>query len=392
MILGLLCGLLTALPESAPPLPPPSGLVVHVRTADELFRAAATAVDGTTIVLAPGAYQLDKPIGLGVGRQVRQVSIRGATGRPEDVIVRGAGMNNLAVPHGFYFDQAADCLLADLTVGWVGYHPVMLNGAGVQRLRVYHCRLLEAGEQFIKGSVPQGYGRGASGGVVEYCHFEYAQQGPPNGYTQGVDIHGGAGWVVRHNRFVNITSPPGARYTSVPAVLFWNGSRDTLCEGNLFVNCDRGIAYGLGLRPQGPDHQGGIIRNNVILTEPGKVAHPDAGILVWDSPDTQVLHNSVRLNGVYPNAIEVRFANSRHCVVRGNLCDAAIVARTDGELLASDNVVGPLAAGLPRDGGPPPGVLPTVARVAECLFDFLGAARPEQAAVGAHQAALRPME
>ncbi len=92
-----------------------------------------------------------------------------------------------------------------------------------------------------------------------------------------------------------------AAYLWNPAVLVWNHSTNTLTERNTFINVDRAIAYGLDDKP-GSDHQGGTIRNNFIYVQPGlmsqaRKADSDAQILVWDSPGTRVVHNTVLTSG-----------------------------------------------------------------------------------------------
>jgi len=109
-----------------------------------------------------------------------------------------------------------------------------------------------------------------------------------------------------------------------PAVLMWNGTANSLVEGNTFVDCQREISLGLIERAPS-DHTGGIVRNNFIYRRPGLAG--DAAILVADSPNTQVLHNSILISGTYGNAIEFRFPNASGVRIANNATDARIVAR-----------------------------------------------------------------
>ena len=59
--------------------------------------------------------------------------------------------------------------------------------------------------------------------------IEYTTTAKDN-YTNGVDVHTGANWIIRHNLFRNIVAP-GTQLAG-PAVLMWNGSRNSVVEGN----------------------------------------------------------------------------------------------------------------------------------------------------------------
>lgn len=320
-------------PDEAPRLPRPTGQVVRVSNVEQLYRAVATIESNTTIMLARGEYRLHRPVAL--SRPVKNVAIRGATGQFSDIVLRGAGMNNEAVWHGIMAEKVDGLLIADLSIGEVGYHPITVKSQ-CRRLHVYHCRLFDAGEQFVKTN-SGGNGRGSDFGIVEYSVIEYTRSGPADGYTNGVDVHGGDNWAIRHNLFRNIRTPRGAQYKNVPAVLMWNGAKDTVCEANTFLNCDRAIAFGLVRRNGFQDHEGGVIRNNFVYGTRQQVPHIDAGITVC-SPGTKVLHNTVLHNGGYENAIEARFPGTTGVQIAGNLVDGRIAARNDAQVQTAHNV------------------------------------------------------
>ncbi len=174
------------------------------------------------------------------------------------------------VPHGVLISDAIDVTVADLTIRDVYYHPVQVQGeAGATGARLYNLHLIDAGEQFVKGSTGDGAGPHADDGLVACSRLEYTDRARSD-YTNGVDVLAAANWIIRDNIFVRIRAPVGQ--LAGPAVLMWRNSLDTVVERNLFVDCDRAIA--LGLSPPDParqrdgertyDHQGGIIRNNMI--------------------------------------------------------------------------------------------------------------------------------
>ncbi|MEM7255939.1 MAG: hypothetical protein AAF404_00980, partial [Pseudomonadota bacterium] len=153
------------------------------------------------------------------------------------------------------------------------------------------------------------------------------------GYTNGVDVHAGQRWRVRNNLFKNLSTPDTADHQWNAAVLMWRGARDTITENNVFINVDRAIAYGLGEKPH--DHRGGVIRNNVVLMAAGLYSrkrrlNADASVLVWHSPETQVLHNTVVTNGNTPFSIEARF-DATQVTMANNLTDAPVV-RSEGDV------------------------------------------------------------
>lgn len=312
-----------ALYKQAWALAAPTGTVVKVSTEAGLQSAIRNVQPNSTIVIAPGTYQLSKTLHL---ENVANVSIRGATGKRDDVVLVGRGMTNANygdVPHGFLLSNAQDVQIADLTIKNVWYHSISLN-AGTERPVLHNLRLIDAGEQFIKAN-PDDAGGGVDGGIVRFSRIEYTNTAPTY-YTNGVDVHTGAGWTIRDNVFRNIRGPTGQ--LAGPAVLVWNGSRNTVTSGNLFLNVDRAIHYGL-LGDRLNDHQGGSIRNNFIYRVGSQAG--DVGIGIFNSPNTQVVHNTIVLNGSYSNAIEYRFGGTTGTVIANNLTDAAILRR-DGAL------------------------------------------------------------
>jgi len=366
-------------PDAAAPLDAPAGPVFRVATVDELYLAVDRLQSGTTIVLEQGTYYLHRPIVIPEG--LTQVALRGATGQWDDVVLQGNGMNDDSVQHGIMIGKSDRVLIADITIRDVYNHGVTIDFAA-SRPHVYHCRMLDTGEQFVKSNFNDAVG-GADGGIVEYCLIEYSDWGPDDGYTQGVDVHGGTGWIIRHNLFRNIRTPPGAENTAVPSVLVWNGSADTLCEGNTFVDCDRAIALGLVQRKGYADHTGGIVRNNFITSRPDAVPNQDCGIHVH-SAGAIVVHNTVLQNGGYPNAIEVRWPGASS-IVHNNLTDGKITDRDGANMdLKGNAVIGDLTFRGPKTGDlHRAGDIRAVPFHEKCLTDWDGQKRSSWTAPGA---------
>jgi hypothetical protein len=326
------------------PLPPPSGTVVHVDTVPELQAAVANLASDTTILVADGTYDLTHTL---VIDGASNVAIRGASGDRQAVVLRGRGMSNNSygsVPHIFLVQTASDVLIADMTLREAYFHLVQIQGEqGAQRSRLYNLRLVDSGEQFVKGSTAGAPGPYADGGLVACSTIEYTTRARSD-YTNGVDVLAGADWVIRDNVFRNIRAPAGQ--LAGPAVLMWRNSLDTVVERNLFIECDRAVALGLSA-PDGNardgettyDHQGGVVRNNFIYRE----GQGDVGITVNFARGAAIYHNTVVLNGTFPwAAIEYRFGATT-ADIRNNLTDAPIWQR-DG---ATATLVGNLTNAQP---------------------------------------------
>ena len=328
LTIGLLAPLLAAGPRAfagpaipPSPLPPPTGTVVHVSTLSQLQQAVASIASNTTIVVAAGTYNLTSP--LYINGSFTNVGIRGATGNRDDVVLVGRGMtgpNDGGVPFGIWVGgNVRGVTIAHLTVRDVFNHPVMLN-AGTQSPLIHNVRLVNAGQQLLKSN-PDGAGGGVDNGIIEYSVFEYVTTSRDY-YTNGVDVHTGDTWIIRHNLFRNIRAPQGE--LAGPAILMWNGSTNTLVDGNTFINCQRDIALGLIERTPN-DHTGGIVRNNFIYRSASVAG--DTAVYVADSPGTQVLHNSILVSRTYGSPIEYRFPHTTGVVIANNVLDGNILAR-----------------------------------------------------------------
>jgi len=321
----------------APPLPAPTGSVVRVSSEPQLQAAIRGLRSNTTIVVAPGTYVLTRT--LWIQGPLANIGIRGATDNRDDVVLVGAGMepaSDRGVPFGIWTGGGVrDVTIANLTIRDIYQHPIMLN-PGTQKPHIYNVHLVDAGEQFIKGNLDSA-GGGVNDGIVEHSIIEYTTTAA-SFYTNGIDVLGGANWIIRDNEFRNIVAPPGQ--LAGPSVLMWRHSRDTLTEGNLFVNCARGISYGLD--ETAFDHEGGIIRNNFFVRSAGQPG--DVAIYVGNSPNTQVLNNTVFVSGSYASPIEYRFPGTTGVVIANNLLDGVVSARDGATGTETTNVTGAGAA------------------------------------------------
>jgi hypothetical protein len=203
--------------------------------------------------------------------------------------------------------SASNIIVADMTIGNVGYHGVQVRGEkGVHRVVLHNLQVQDTGQQLVKGSVGNN-GQFSESVLVACSSFEYADHAPSD-YTNGVDVLGGRRWTVRDNRFRNIRGPQERNYAAGPAILFWRDCRDTLIAGNIVVDCFRGISLGLvpaGTNPAASgetyyDHQRGMVCNNVVCNlQPWG----DEGIEANAAKDARIEHNTVLVEGTLPWSI-----------------------------------------------------------------------------------------
>jgi hypothetical protein len=294
------------------------------------------------------------------------------------------------VPFGIWVGgDVRGVTIANLTIRDVYHHPIVLN-AGAQSPLIHNVRLVNAGQQFLKAN-PDGTGGGVDNGIVEYSVFEYDTVSRDD-YTNGVDVHTGDNWIIRHNLFRNMRAPAGQ--LAGPAILMWNGSTNTLVDGNTFIGCQREIALGLIERTPN-DHAGGVIRNNFI----SRSASGDAAIHVADSPGTQVLHNSILISGTYPNPIEFRFPHTTGVVIANNVLDGTVAARDGATGSVAGNFTNAIAAFFANPAGGDLHLTPLAAVLlnqvaavpANAPVDWEGQPRPAGAAdIGADERAVLP--
>jgi len=334
-------------PGNAPPLPLTGARIVHVSTEGQLQTAMGNLQAGDTILLDDGTYNLTSSLYIN-GRN--NVTIRGSAGST-NVVLAGKGMDNASygnVPFGIW-SNGTNTTIAHLTIRDTWDNEIIFN-SGAQSPLVYCVRLLNAGSQFIKSNPTDvNSGAGVNNGIVEYCWFEYTGSPPGDhgsgaGYFNGISAHAAQNWIVRGNLFKNLHNPDSAAYLWNPAVLFWRHSANTITEQNTFFNVDRAVAYGLDNTTPYFDHAGGAVRNNFVYLAPGlmsasRKASSDGSLIAWNSPGTQMDHNTALLNGNEFYAVEFRFATTTNGAARNNLADAPVHLRDSATAMLASNLV-----------------------------------------------------
>lgn len=309
---------------------------ITVGTVGELVNAvnqANTPGGDKEILLQDGTYTLGEEalVILADG-----VTVRSLSGNRSMVTIRGNGMEEDDDVSHIFNVEGDNFTARDMTLRNVYYHAIQMQPQA-QAPTMINLHILDTGQQMIKVAYntgdPDVY---SDNGRVENCLFEYSAGIGPQWYIGGVDAHHAFNWVVRGNTFISIRSPEdpdaGGRVAE-HAIHFWNGSRNTLVEKNIIINCDRGI--GFGLWNQG--HVGGIIRNNMIYHN---AAHDlgDVGIGLESVTDAQVYNNTVFQEHAYDNAIEYRWSTTTGLFIANNLTNKAIAQRNEASAEVSNNV------------------------------------------------------
>lgn len=304
----------TSRPDTlCPPLDPPTGNTVTVSSESELRTQAFTAASGTTIIVAPGTYNMQGYVHI----INDNIALRGQSGNRADVILDFGGMS------GGYFGilvDGDDVAIADLTIRNTTDHGVSIQGA--DRPLLYNLHILDAEDQLIKVNPPDS-GVGSEDGMLACSRLEYTTT-DLDSYTNGISAHDAHRWTVRDNEWYRIRNANGS---PIPTILFWSGSSDTVVERNLLVDCSQGIAFGNAGHSE-LDHTGGIVRNNFIYAS---MPH-DVAVEMVHAQGWLVAHNTVLL--LSPGTgqtwgMEARFSDSQGTFAH-NLTNMDIWADREG--------------------------------------------------------------
>lgn len=317
--------------ELAPP--PASHTVVNVSTIGELREALLNLESHTTLFLADGTYRLDdlpeKQLLTPYETFVEDIAIRGVSGDRNAVTLMGVGQFNNAAEFGIQIFNTKDVLIADLSIGQVFYHCISIHPEqGAAGVTLHNLRLFDAGEQLLKSNTD---GTAEMDDlVIENCVFELTNGWdvhPEIGYAygNGMSVQAMNNLVVRGCTFINLFYTTSA--LAGPAILVWRNSEGSLIEGNVFINCARGIA--LGLSEGGTGHSGGIIRNNFFYRQADIGAEVDVAIYV-ESPNAVVYHNTIIVCGSYYAPVEIRYSSVTNVAVKNNILDGGEIKLRDG--------------------------------------------------------------
>nr|CAA9284809.1 hypothetical protein AVDCRST_MAG63-3892 [uncultured Armatimonadetes bacterium] len=338
----------------APFLPPPAGRVTRVADPEAIYRAAAGARPGETILIAEGVYAMPRPLEIKTDR----VTVRGASGAREKVILDGGNQGEL-----IRITNCSGVTIADLTVQNVRWNGIKLNSeTDVQRASIYNCVLRNIWQRAIKGVLVPAENRERirpRGCRIRYCLFandrakrfeDDPADTPENfggNYIGGIDVMYPTDWVISDNVFVGIRGRTGE---ARGAVFLWHDAVGCVVERNVLIDCDSGICLGNSSRnAETKVHATRCVVRNNFLTRV-----PENGILADYTRDCRILNNTV----YDPDSRRGRLIRLVHdndgLLVANNLvCGPRIRVESQSRLVLRNNlekVLDPAAFAAPADG------------------------------------------
>lgn len=294
----------------------PPNRTVRVGNFAELRRACENALPGDTIILSPGTYTLEGVSRIEMRNRPGPVTVRGATGNPEDVLVRGHGQNSSETPVVFELEDSPRWTFENLSTADTYYHGFKLD-LGSTDCVLRNVKMRDHGESGVKGASDPTIARYPDRLLVERCDIGFSTtRGGSRDVVEGIDGVGVADWIVRNCRFVNIRKPDFPNAVAYGVFTKGNAS-GTIIERNRFEGCDVGASFGGGGTgapyfregKQDIEHTGGAIQNNVFIR------CRDAGIYVNKGLNCRIDYNTLFECGL---SIQLRYSQSSGRV-RNNL-------------------------------------------------------------------------
>ncbi len=294
------------------------------------INAANQRGGNTVILLNDGIYGLTSELII----SAPNIALQGKSADRTKVTIEGDAMSQDAKVGSLIKVSSNGFSIQNMTLQKSRYHLIQIHGElNADRPILRNCIFRDSFEQMIKVSVDLN-NTNVSGdeGLVENCLFEYTAGIGPQYYIGGIDAHSAKNWVIRNNVFKYIISPSVG--VSEFAVHFWNNSANNLVEKNLIIDCDRGIGFGM----EGRGNSGGIIRNNMIYHSQSKGQYADVGIALAESPNTQVINNTIFQEHDYPWSVEYRFSTTANVLIANNLTNKQIQSRDGGSATLTKNI------------------------------------------------------
>jgi hypothetical protein len=309
---------------------PLQAAIVPVATASQLVSAINNAAPGDVITAAPGTYDLSQNVYCdNAGTAAQPIVVRAAALGQAFIRFNAIEGFKVSAPHWTFenLDIRGVCLVH----GDCEHAFHVAGQADFTQIR--NCRLHDF-NAMIKGNGEGNPFVFPDDVVIERCELFNSTLRFTDKPVTPIDVVGGRRWVIRSN-FIHDHGKAQGDGISYAAFLKGN-SRDGLFERNLVI-CQRdhagGIRLGLSFGGGGsgppsiceagtctPEHQNGVMRNNIIVNCP-----QDVGIYLNKAANTGIYNNNL----YNTTGIDVRFTGST-ADLRDNLLSGAIRNRDGG--------------------------------------------------------------
>jgi hypothetical protein len=378
----------------APPLAKPNGRSIRVRSVADLFRAAAGARPGDTILVAPGRYMLPQTLEL----RTDDVTLRGETGDRNAAVLDGADSH-----HGelLAITGCSGATIADLTIQNIRWNGFKLNSdRRAHRVTIYNCVAHNVWQRMVKAPATAERDRDELSPRdcrIQYCLFhndrpkrygddpEDTADRYQGNYIGGIDAMQARGWVISDNVFSGIRGRTGE---ARGAIFLWMDCRDCVVERNIVVDCDTGICLGNSYRGNATVHcTGCVVRNNFVT------GAPEAGLFAGFTRDCKILHNTVHDPASRLGRLIRVLGDDRSLLIANNLLSgAAPLIETRDKIELRGNVSRVLTDSFVDAAGgnlhlkaEVPGVTGAVSFLADVPDDIDGRLRNRRTDAGAHE-------
>ncbi len=269
--------------------------VWNVSTVSELNTATWNQASGDEIVIAPGTYNLTRVLSM----NTPNVTIRGATGVRDDVVLVGGGMNTRGVDEGITIG-ADKVTVSALTLKDFFYNALHLRGeSDISAATISNVKTWNVGERHIKGSWDRNLNHTCDNALIENVYMLQTEPrldtNPSGGdYIGGMDIMATNNIIIRDCVAEGIRGFTGEGNASI---FLWQGHNNFTIERNVIIDTNKGIGIGLCYVPgnniSGGWHgDGGMIRNNTILRGDGHGGN-NIGMELCHVKNTQVVNNTI---------------------------------------------------------------------------------------------------
>lgn len=299
-----------------------------------LAAACEKAMPGDEIVITKGVHTLRDKTRIHIRNRPGPITVRGATGDPDDVIIEGLGQDNETVQMIFELTASPGWTFRDLTTRRSYFHGFKFNTSSTGCV-LRNIVMRDHGESGVKGTSDPSEDAYPDNLLVENCDIGFTEKtGGTRGVVEGIDGVAVKGWIIRGNRFVNIQKNGNPAYGA-----FTKGnSLETIIENNRFEHCFIGASFGGGGtgasyfrdHDRSAEHRWGVIRNNTFVN------CTDAAIYINKGNTCRIEGN--KMSGCGAN-IELRYPESTGWVKDNTAVGskAPLVKTRDGATLLTES-------------------------------------------------------